>query len=386
MPENGNARRRDTGNSGRIDVAGRQKIIVRTSIIGIAANLILAGFKATVGLLANSIAVILDSVNNLTDALSSVITIVGTVLAGRKPDKKHPLGHGRSEYLSAMLIAVIILYAGFTSLYESIKKLTDPEPVDYSYVTLIVVAAAVVVKLVLGRYVKSKGEETGSDSLKESGSDALFDAILSAAVLASAVVYMVFNVSLEAFVSIIISVFIIKSGVEMLKDTLDDILGKRMDPELVSSIKETIRENENVKGVYDLILHSYGPNLLIGSVHVEVDSSMTCRQIDLMERRLADAVFARHGILLTGIGIYSVNAQDTGDMELKKSISGIVLSHDGAIQVHGYYLDKENMSVYMDIIIDYDVEDRQELFDHIRSELNETYPEYTFYLVQDIDV
>ena len=370
----------------KTDIAGRQKIIVRTSIIGIVSNLVLAGFMATVGLLASSIAIILDSVNNLTDALSSVITIIGTMLAGRKPDKQHPLGHGRSEYLSAMLIAVIILYAGLTSLYESVKKLTDPEPADYSAITLIVVGAAVLVKLILGRYVKTKGEEVGSDSLKESGADALFDAILSAAVLASAIIYLTLGLNLEAYVSVLISIFIIKSGVEMLKDTLDDLLGKRVDPEVTGAIKKTIMENENVKGVYDLILHSYGPNLLVGSVHVEVNDSMTCREIDLMERRLADAVFARHGILLTGIGIYSLNVHDTGDLEMKKKITGVVLSHEGAIQVHGYYLDKENMSVYMDIIIDFDIKDRQELFDHIRQELNEVFPQYTFYLVQDIDV
>ena len=367
-------------------IINRQKVIVRTSIIGIAANLLLAGFKAAVGILANSIAIILDSVNNLTDALSSVITIIGTVLAGRKPDKKHPMGHGRSEYLSAMLIAGIILYAGVTSLIESIKKVLEPEEADYHAVTLIVVGAAVIVKLILGRYVKHKGEETESDSLKESGSDALFDAILSAAVLASAVIYLTLNINLEAYVSVIISVFIIKAGIEMLEDTLDDIMGKRVDEELIRSIKKTVCEDPDVRAAYDLILHSYGPKMYVGSVHVEVEDTMTCRQIDVMERRIAHDVYARHGVMMTGIGIYSVDTLDEDGIKLREDISGIVLSHEGVIQVHGYYFDKENNAVYLDIIIDYDIKERQELFEHIKAELNEVYPQYTFYLVQDVDV
>ncbi len=386
MKDQNEERVKTSSQNAMTDVITRQKTIVRTSIIGIAANLVLSGFKAVVGLLANSIAMILDAVNNLTDALSSVITIIGTVLAGKKPDKKHPLGYGRSEYLSAMVIAAIVLYAGITSLVESVRKILDPADADHSIFSLAVVGAAVVVKLILGRYVKKKGDETSSDSLRESGADALFDALLSAAVFVSTVIYLTLHINLEAYVSIIISVFIIRSGIEMLKDTLADILGKRMDPALISAIKTTILEDEDARGVYDLILHSYGPNLLIGSVHVEVDESLTCQQIDVMERRLAHKVFAKHGIVMTGIGIYSVNMLDEEGLKLKKDISSIVLSHEGAIQVHGYYFDNDNMKIYLDIIIDFDIQDRQELFDHIEAELKEVYPQYSFDLVQDVDV
>ena len=157
----------------------RDQLIVRTSIIGIVANLFLAAFKAAVGLLSHSIAVTLDAVNNL-----SVITIIGTKIANRQPDKKHPLGHGRTEYLSAMIVAAIVLYAGVTSLVESIKKIIRPETPDYSVVSLIIIASAVVVKLLLGRYVKAQGQKANSGALIASGEDARFDAILSASVLA----------------------------------------------------------------------------------------------------------------------------------------------------------------------------------------------------------
>ena len=178
----------------------RDKVIIRTSIIGILTNVFLASFKAVIGLISNSIAVTLDAVNNLSDALSSIITIVGTKLAGKLPDKKHPLGHGRIEYLSAMIVSGIVLYAGITSTVESVKKIIHPEKPDYSVISLVFIAVAVIVKIILGRYVKIKGEQVNSGSLIASGADAMFDAILSASVLASAIIFMLSGFSLEAYV------------------------------------------------------------------------------------------------------------------------------------------------------------------------------------------
>ena len=188
--------------------AEREKVIVRTSVIGIVVNILLAGFKAFVGILSNSVAVVMDAVNNLSDALSSVITIIGTRLAGKKPDKKHPLGYGRIEYLSAMIISVIVLYAGVTSLVESVKKIIHPETPDYSAVSLLIIAVAVGAKIFLGQFVKKQGEKVKSDSLIASGSDALFDSIISASTLVAALIYLFAGVSLEAWLGTVISVFI----------------------------------------------------------------------------------------------------------------------------------------------------------------------------------
>ncbi len=232
----------------------RNRVIIRTSVIGILANIMLVIFKAAVGLLSHSIAIILDAVNNLSDALSSVITIVGAKLANKLPDKKHPLGYGRIEYLSAMIVSAIVLYAGITSLVESVKKIIHPEEADYGWVTLVILAAAIVVKLVLGRYVKAQGKKVNSGSLIASGSDALFDAILSASVLACAILYLTTGLALEAYVGVVISAMIIKSGIEMMVDTLNDILGQRSDPELSRRIKQLVCEEEGVRGAYDLNL------------------------------------------------------------------------------------------------------------------------------------
>ena len=364
----------------------RERIIVRTSIIGIVANVLLVVFKAAVGYAANSIAIMLDAVNNLTDALSSVITILGAKLAGRKPDREHPLGHGRYEYLSAMVIVAIVLYAGVSSFVESVRKIIEPEVADYSAVTLIIVAAAVVVKIALGLYVSSKGKQVNSASLVASGKDALFDAVISASVLAAAAIYLLFGISLEAYVGIIISFVIVKAGIDMLRETFNDILGSRPDPELATGIKRTVCKDPDVLGAYDLLLESYGPNLTIGSVHVEVPDVMTAAQIDAMTRRLQAAVLEEHHIALATVGIYSHNTTDDDIAEMRSAITRCVMSHDGVLQMHGFYVDVEAKVAMFDVIIDFDVADRTALYQHIVQDVSELYPEYTFSVNLDSDL
>ena len=370
----------------RTDVKNRDSVIVRTSVIGIIANIFLAAFKAAVGILSNSIAVVLDAVNNLSDVLSSVVTIAGTKLAGKKPDTKHPLGYGRVEYLSAMIVAAIVLYAGITSLVESIKKIINPEIPDYSVVSLIIISSAVLVKIFLGTYVKKKGQSVNSGSLVASGSDALFDAVLSASVLLSAIIFMLTGLSLEAYVGVLISAFIIKSGIEMLAETLNEILGKRVDRDYLAEIRETICEDELVSGAYDLILHSYGPETYIGSVHVEVSDTLTANDIDLMERRIAGNVYKKHGVLMAGIGIYSVNTDNEEIGEIRKKISEIIMEHEGALQTHGFYVDPEKKIINFDVIIDYGFEKRDELFAHIYDDVRKAYPEFEIHMNMDIDI
>ena len=285
----------------------RDKVIIRTSVIGIAANVLLAAFKAVIGLASNSIAVVLDAVNNLSDALSSIITIVGTKLAGKLPDKKHPLGYGRVEYLSAMLVSGIVLYAGITSAVESVKKIIHPEKPDYSVISLVIIAVAVLVKIVLGRYVKAQGEKVNSGSLVASGSDAMFDAILSSSVLASAIIFKVSGISLEAYVGAVISVIIIKSGVEMMMETLDQILGERAEKEITDKIIAIMKEEKDVRGAYDLVLHNYGPDKHLGSVHIELPDHMTVREVDRLTRKLEARVYKETGVIMTGVGLYSYN-------------------------------------------------------------------------------
>ncbi len=167
----------------------RNKKIIQTSIIGIVTNVILASFKAIIGLLTHSIAITMDAVNNISDSASSIINIVGTKLGSKDPDREHHFGHGRIEYLSAMIISIIVLYAGLTSFTESVKKIVNPVKPDYTVYSLIIVGVGVFVKIILGKYVKSVGVKVNSDSLVNSGEDALLDSIISSATLAAALIY-----------------------------------------------------------------------------------------------------------------------------------------------------------------------------------------------------
>lgn len=363
----------------------RDQIIVRTSIIGILANVFLAGFKAVVGAVSGSIAVVLDAVNNLSDALSSVITIIGTKLAGKKPDKKHPYGYGRIEYITAVLISVIVLYAGVTSLVESVKKIIHPELPDYSPVALIIIAVAVVVKILLGRYVKGVGEKVNSDSLIASGKDAMLDSVISASTLAAAAIYLLWHVSLEAWLGAIISIVIIKSGLEMLSDSLSDILGERVDSDVSKGIKQTICAFPEVHGAYDLILHSYGPDQLIGSVHIEVPDTMTVDRLDQLQRDITQKVMCDYGVILTGISVYSMNTRDDEVARIQQDIRRTVMAHDHVLQMHGFYLDPTAKEIRFDVVLDFAAPDRTGEYRQIVSELEGKYPGYSFAVSLDVD-
>lgn len=363
----------------------RDKIIVRTSITGIAANVLLAAFKAVVGAISGSIAIVLDAVNNISDAASSLITIIGTKLASREPDKKHPFGYGRVEYLSAMIISVIVLYAGITSLVESVKKIIEPETPDYSAVTLIIVAAAVLVKIFLGRYVKKTGERVNSDSLINSGKDAVLDSVISASTLVAAVIFLLTGLSLEAWLGAVISVIIIKSGIEMLRETLSEILGERADISLAKEIKKTVLSFPEVSGAYDLVLHNYGPDNYNGSIHIEVPDTLSAAELDELIRAVTTKVYLEQNVILTAISVYSLNTKDEKAVGMRNEISSLVLSREHVLQMHGFYVNEEKKTIRFDVIVSFDAKDRRAVYDEICSEVAALYPDYSLEIVLDTD-
>ena len=365
--------------------ASREKTIVKTSIIGIIANVFLAGFKAVIGLMTHSIAIVLDAVNNISDAGSSLITIVGTKLAGKEPDKKHPFGYGRIEYLSAMIISVIVLYAGVTSLVESVKQIIHPETPEYNTGSLIIVAVAVVVKILLGRYVKGVGVKVNSDSLINSGQDATLDSVISASTLVAAGIFLLFHISLEAWLGAIISLVIIKSGIEMLRDTISQILGERNDVELASGIKKTVLSFPDVQGAYDLVLNNYGPDSWNGSVHIEVPDTYSAAQLDQLLREIMTKVYQEHHVILTAIGVYSVNTKDEEIIRAKKQVEEIAFSHEFVRQLHGFYLIKEPKTLRFDIVISFDARDRRAVFEEVLADVRKAFPDYALQAAMDTD-
>ena len=362
----------------------RNSKIIKTSIIGIVVNIILVIFKASVGILVNSIAITLDAVNNLTDALSSIITIIGTKLASRAPDKNHPYGYGRIEYFSSVIIAAIVLWAGITAFQESFPKIFNPEVTSYTTVSLIIVAAAVVVKFLLGRYVKSVGENINSQALVASGSDAFFDSILSLSTLIAAIVSIFWHISLEGILGVIISFVIIKASIDMLKETVDSMIGSRVDSELSNDIKNKINSFDGVYGSYDLTLHNYGPEQIIGSVHIEVDDNLKAKDIHTLTLKIRNCIYELYGIALT-IGIYANNTSDELTSSIKNDLNTIVSKYDEVIEVHGLYVYHENKKVTFDMIVDFDA-NRDEIKSKIIDELSLKYPDYSFIVLDDYDV
>lgn len=362
----------------------RKKIIIKTSIKGIVVNLILVTFKAIVGLLANSIVIVLDALNNLSDALSSIITIIGTKLAGKAPDKKHPYGHGRIEYIASVIIGVIVLAAGLTALKESAQKVISPEKADYTIASLVVIAVAVAVKFFFGRYVKKIGENINSGSLIASGADALFDSVLSLTTFIAAVISMIWNISLEGILGAFISIIIIKSSIEILKDTIDDMIGTRIDGELAKKIKDLINSFDEVQGTYDLLLHNYGPDEMMGSVHIQVADEMTAKEIHILTREIESKVYMELNIILT-VGIYASNTSDEKFATIRKDLSEIVAKYENILQFHGFYVDSKKSNIMFDLIISFEEKDREKLRDQVISEIKEKYPEYNYYVIIDND-
>lgn len=363
----------------------RDRAIIRTSVIGILANVFLAAFKAFIGLTANSIAIVMDAVNNLSDAASSVITIIGTKLAGKEADKKHPFGYGRIEYLSAMVISLLVLYAGVTAFVESVKKIIRPDTPDYSTVALVIVAVAVVVKIALGRYVKHVGERVHSDSLVNSGEDATLDSVISASTLVAAAVYLLFHISLEAWLGAVIAAVIIKSGVGMLGETLSKILGERADAQLAREIRQTIGSYPEISGVYDLVMHNYGPDSYNGSVHIEVSDTLSADDLDRLIRRVTVDVLQKHDVILTAIGVYAINTKDPVAAAARERVMQIVAENPYALQMHGFYLDKEEKTIRFDVVISFDAKDRRQVFREICEKVRGEFPDYTLQAAMDTD-
>ncbi|MBR3512029.1 MAG: cation transporter [Clostridia bacterium] len=362
----------------------RQSKIIKTSILGIVVNIILVIFKATIGFIVNSIAIILDAVNNLSDVMSSIITIVGTKLSNKKPDKKHPYGHGRIEYFTSVIIAILVMYAGVTAFRESFDKIIHPEEANYTIASMVIIAVAVVVKFFMGRYVKKVGEQIDSDSLVASGTDATMDSVLSLSTLIAAIISFIWGISLEGYLGLIISVIIIKSSVEILKETIDNLIGIRVDAEITRTIRTKVNSYDEVQGTYDLSLHNYGPNSFVGSCHIQVRDDMTAREIHALTRKIIMDVFVEYGIVLT-IGIYAAN--DSGEyLEIKNYLINMIKEYKNILQMHGFYVEEKEKRISFDIIIDFDEENPDGLRKKIIKKMKKQYPEYDYVVIIDTDV
>lgn len=370
-----------------LSIQERDAGIVRVSVIGIVANLLLAGFKAAVGLLSNSIAITLDAVNNLSDAFSSLVTIVGTKLGSRPADAGHPFGHGRAEYLATIAIGIVVAFAGVEAARESVWRIIYPEEANYEAVTLIVVGVAVVVKIVLGRYFIARGKTLNSGSLNASGVDALMDAVISTSTLVAAFVFIFSGVALEAWLGLIIAGFIVKAGVDILREAIGKILGERIDASLAQDVRAAVMTVPGVHGAYDLVLNDYGPNRYFGSVHVEVDDTLTAVEIDALTREVQNVVMKQCDVMLHTVGIYSTNTQRTGEQaEIFLALMRLANNDRNILQTHGFYVNESCKTVQFDVVVGFDAPDRPAVVEAVCHELHRQFPAYEFKATLDSDI
>ena len=335
----------------------REKVIIRTSFVGIIANIVLVTFKAIIGFIVGSIAIINDALNNLTDALSSLITIIGTKLSNKRPDKKHPFGHGRIEYITSTLIAILILVAGGTAIYESILSIIDyfkngVKP-DYSLVSLIIIGVAIIIKIFVGLYFKKQGKNVESEALIASGTDALGDSILSGATLVGALFSFFLGWYVEGYLGIIIGIFIIKSGFGVLRESISSIIGERYDENETKEIINDINSIPGVKGTFDLILNSYGHHKNIGSAHILVDGSLTAYEIQIIERNIMGMMFDKHQTIMT-IGIYADNVESEESKKILNSLLNTIKDYPNILQMHGFFVDPKTKLCNFDLVVSFD--------------------------------
>lgn len=368
----------------KINTAKREQVIIRTSLVGIVTNVVLVIFKMGAGIVSGSIAIILDAVNNSTDVLSSVVTAIGTKLANRRPDKQHPHGHGRIEYLATLIVTIVILATGAAALKESIEKILAPNETDYTDLTLVIVAVAVLVKVMLGRYVKRRGEEYESPALTAAGQDALMDAILSLATLAAGLLNRTSGLQLEGYLGVLIAILIIKTAIEMMSEAARATLGQRADAELIDQVKRQIEGFDQVQGVYDLALHDYGPTTTVGTVQIQVRDSLTARQIHQLTQEIAASVRKKFQITMT-VGIYAANSRgDAG--QIRRDVERLAKVHPEILQVHGFLVNEKTRVVTFDAVVDFQTEDPERVLRKLTRELKILYPEYKFQVQMDADI
>ena len=361
----------------------REKQIVKVSIVWIITNLALVVFKAIIWFISNSIAIVLDALNNLSDVLSSTVTIVWIKLSSKKPDKEHPYWHGRIEYFSAIIIAMLILIAWLVALKESVLKIIHGEKAEYSAYMLIIIIAAIITKIFLWKYVKRKWQKLNSWSLIASGIDAINDAFISLSTLIAAIISMIWWFSLEGYLWAIISLFIIKTAFSLLKESVNDVIWVRADQKMIDDLKSKISSYEWVLWVYDLILHNYGPNNIIAMAHIQVNDEMKAKKIHRLTRTISTDIFTEYGIILT-LGIYACNDEWIyGDIQ--KKLNGIIKKHKSVIQMHGFYVDEKVNTVYFDLIFNFEEKKPENIVKTIKHEIKKDFPQYEYNIIIDTD-
>ncbi len=346
------------------------------SIVGIVCNILLCISKMVVGLLFNSIAIAADAINNLSDAANSVIAYVGFVISGKPADKDHPYGHARYEYLACLLVSFIILMLGLTLLKESVLKIFNPVPIKSGIVTIVVLIIAILIKLWMSIFYRKIGKKINSNVLIANSIDSLNDVISTSVILVTTLIASFTPLNLDGIAGCAVSLLIIYSGVGILKDTIDDLIGTTPEPELINSIIMKLKSYEDVKGIHDLVVHSYGPNNYFATVHVEVSSHedilVSHDMIDNIERDFAKDL----GINMV-IHLDPLVMDDDETNEMKNIVLNIITSIDQTLSIHDFRMVKgeTHTNLIFDVLVSVSYKENDEFLIKIISEEIKKYDE-----------
>lgn len=358
----------------------REGTAVTVSGLNILVNLIFAAIKVVIGLAVSSIAIVSEGVNNATDSATSLITIVGTKLSAKHPTEKHPFGFGRIEYLTSLLISVLILFTGAELMESSVKRIFEPQEMSISYVTMAIIAVSALVKLALGLYTIKEGRRVDSSSLVALGTECRSDSVVSVITLVTALVFLVFHVSLDAYAGIIMSLIVLKAGFEVLKETLSDILGQAGEKELAQELYRIIRAEPLVLNAADMMLHNYGPDAYSGSVNVEIDHSKTVGEVYAALHELQLRIMHEKHITMV-FGIYAVDRDHAQIRQLREQVAAFVREQKHVTSYHALYIHPNGKDLYVDLVVDYDLADWEALRKEFTAYMAELYPDKHLELV-----
>ena len=364
----------------RQDPGSREGAVVTVSALNILVNLISAAVKVVIGMAVSSIAIVSEGVNNATDSATSLITIVGTKLSAKHPTEKHPFGFGRIEYLTSLLIAVLILFTGAELMESSIKLIFDPQEMSISYVTMAIIAVSAILKLLLGTFTIKEGKRVDSSSLVALGTECRSDSVVSVITLVTALVFLVFRVNLDAYAGIIMALIVLKAGLEVLKETLSDLLGQSGEKELAQELYRIIRAEPLVLNAADMMLHNYGPDAYSGSVNVEIDHSKTVGEVYAALHELQLRIMHEKHITMV-FGIYAVDKDHQEIRQLREQVAAFVREQEHVTSYHALYIHPNGRDIYVDLVVDYDLADWDELRREFTDYMAARYPEKHLELV-----
>lgn len=358
------------------------------SIIGIIANVVLCVSKISIGIIFKSISITADGVNNLSDTGSSIITLIGFKMAGKPADKDHPFGHARIEYIAGMIVAFIILLLGAELVKSSINKIMNSEPMEYSIIMIIVLVFSIIVKIWLSLFNGKLGDRISSATMKAVSMDSRNDVIATSTILVSVIISKITGLQIDGYMGVVVALFIIYSGINILKDLMNPLLGEFPDPKFVESIENRIMEYKGILNIHDLVVHNYGPSKYFATVHAEIDAKqdiLLCHDlIDNIERDFAEDLDINLVIHLD-----PVVTDDKEINVLRERVNGIIKLMDERLSMHDFRVvkGKTHTNLIFDVLVPVDFEiQAKDLIDRIEKSINEeSETDEVYYLVVTID-